>query len=88
MLKTDQMKMLVGAIIGMLEENLAEENDPEVKKGIENYKKQMEELYAQILLSEFMENMMAKMEVMKVHGISCLEIATMQILYILQMVLT
>lgn len=65
MLKTDQMKMLVGAIIGMLEENLAEENDPEVKKGIENYKKQMEELYAQILLSEFMENMMAKMEVME-----------------------
>ena len=65
MLKTDQMKMLVGAIIGMLEENLAEENDPEVKQGIENYKKQMEELYAQILLSEFMENMMAQMEVME-----------------------
>lgn len=63
MLKTDQMKMLVGAIIGMLEENLAEENDPEVKKGIENYKNQMEELYAQILLSEFMENMMKQMEV-------------------------
>ena len=62
MLKTDQMKMLVGAIIGMLEENLSEENDPEVKEGIENYKKQMEELYAQILLSEFMENMMAQME--------------------------
>lgn len=65
MLKTDQMKLLVGAIVGMLEENLAEENDPEVKEGIENYKKQMEELYAQILLSEFMENMMAKMEVME-----------------------
>ena len=62
MLKTDQMKMLVGAIIGMLEENLAEENDPEVKEGIMNYKKQMEELYVQILLSEFMENMMVKME--------------------------
>jgi hypothetical protein len=57
------MKMLVGAIVGMLEENLSEATDPEVKKGIENYKEQMEELYAQILLSEFMENMMEKMEV-------------------------
>jgi ribosomal protein L14E/L6E/L27E len=57
------MKMLVGAIVGMLEENLSEVTDPEVKKGIENYKKEMEELYAQILLSEFMENMMEKMEV-------------------------
>lgn len=65
MLKTGQMKLLVGAAIGMLEENLAEENDPEVKKGMEHYKKQMEELYAQILLSEFMENMMAKMEVVE-----------------------
>jgi hypothetical protein len=63
MLKTDQMKMLVGAIIGMLEENLAEVDDPEVKEGMEHYKKQMEELYAQILLSEFMENMMKEMEV-------------------------
>ena len=32
MLKTGQMKLLVGAAIGMLEANLAEENDPEVKK--------------------------------------------------------
>lgn len=63
MLKTHQMKMLVGAAIGMLEENLAEETNPEVKVEMENYKKQMEELYAQILLSEFMENMMEKMEV-------------------------
>lgn len=63
MLKTDQMKMLVGAIVGMLEENLAEVTDPEVKEGMEHYKKQMEELYAQILLSEFMENMMKEMEV-------------------------
>lgn len=63
MLKTDQMKMLVGAIIGMLEENLSEVTDPEVKEGMEHYKKQMEELYAQILLSEFMENMMKEMEV-------------------------
>ena len=63
MLKTHQMKMLVGATIGMLDENLAEVTDPEVKKGIEEYKEKLEELYAQILLSEFMENMMEKMEV-------------------------
>lgn len=59
MLKTHQMKMLVGATIGMLEENLAEVTDPEVKTEMENYKKQMEELYEQILFAEFMEHMMA-----------------------------
>lgn len=63
MLKTDQMKMLVGAIVGMLEENLAEVDDPEVKVEMEKYKKQMEELYEQILFTEFMENMMKEMEV-------------------------
>lgn len=59
MLKTHQMKMLVGATIGMLEENLAEVNDPKEKEEMENYKKQMEQLYEQILFAEFMEHMMA-----------------------------
>ena len=62
MLKTDQMKMLVGAIVGMLEENLSEVTDPEMKEQMEKYKKQMEELYVQILLSEFMENMMEEVK--------------------------
>lgn len=63
MLKTHQMKLLVGATIGMLEENLAEEVNPEVKAEMENYKKQMEELYEQIMFAEFMEHMMEEAKV-------------------------
>ncbi len=63
MLKTHQMKLLVGATIGMLEENLAEETNPEVKAEMENYKKQLEELYEQILFAEFMEHMMKEVKV-------------------------
>lgn len=55
MLKTGQMELLVGAVIGMLEENLAEENDPKVKEEIMNYKKQMEQLYEQIMMMKFIE---------------------------------
>lgn len=63
MLKTHQMKMIVGATIGMLEENLSEVNDPKEKEEMENYKKQMEQLYEQILFAEFMEHMMEGVEV-------------------------
>lgn len=63
MLKTNQMKLLVGATIGMLEENLSEVNDPEKKQEMENYKAQMEELYEQILFAEFMEHMMEEVKV-------------------------
>ena len=55
MLKTGQMELLVGAVIGMLEENLAEENDPKVKEELMNYKKQMEQLYEQIMMMKFIE---------------------------------
>lgn len=58
MLKLDQMEVLVGATIGMLEENLAEEKDPEMKEEIVKYKEQMEELFGQIKFAQFMEHMM------------------------------
>lgn len=63
MLKTHQMKMLVGATIGILEENLLEEKDPKVKQEIEKYKAEMEELFMQISLAEFMEHMIEGVEV-------------------------
>lgn len=63
MLKTHQMKLLVGAAIGMLMENLEEETNPEVKAKMEEYKTQMEEMYEQILFAEFMEHMMKEEKV-------------------------
>ena len=59
MLKTDQMELLVGAIIGMLEENLAEENDPVKKEEIEKYKNEMEQLFEKIMFMKFIEHMEA-----------------------------
>ena len=55
MLKLHQMELLVGAAIGMLEENLSEEKDPEVKEQIMKYKKQLEEMYEQIMFAKFLE---------------------------------
>jgi hypothetical protein len=59
MLKTEQMEIIVGAVIGMLEENLSEENDPKKKEEIINYKKQMEELYEQIMFIRVIEHLQA-----------------------------
>lgn len=56
MLKLEQMEVLVGATIGMLDENLSEVDDPEVKEEIMNYKKQMENLYEQIMFAKFLED--------------------------------
>lgn len=55
MLKLEQMEVLVGATIGMLDENLSEVDDPKVKEEIMNYKKQMEDLYEQIMFAKFLE---------------------------------
>lgn len=55
MLKLEQMEVLVGATIGMLDENLSEVDDPEVKEEIMKYKKQMEALYEQIMFAKFLE---------------------------------
>lgn len=60
MLKLHQMEVLVGAAIGMLEENLSEEKDPNVREQIENYKKQLEEMYGQIMFAKFLEEVGAK----------------------------
>lgn len=60
MLKLHQMEVLVGAAIGMLEENLSEEKDPNVREQIENYKKQLEEMYGQIMFAKFLEEIGAK----------------------------
>lgn len=60
MLKLHQMEVLVGAAIGMLEENLSEEKDPNVREQIENYKKQLEEMYGQIMFAKFLEEIRAK----------------------------
>ena len=64
MLKLDQMEVLVGATIGMLEENLAELTDPKLKEETEKQKAHMEELFEQIKFAQFMEHMMegVKME--------------------------
>ena len=59
MLKTDQMELIVGAIIGMLEENLAEENDPDKKEEMQNAKKELEELFEKIMFMKFIEHMEA-----------------------------
>lgn len=55
MLKLHQMEVLVGAAIGMLEENLSEVDDPEVKEQIMEYKKQMENLFEQIMFAKLLE---------------------------------
>lgn len=57
MLKLEQMEVLVGATIGMLEENLSEVNDPDVKQEIAKEKKKMEELYEQIMFAKFLEDL-------------------------------
>lgn len=64
MLKLDQMEVLVGATIEMLNENLAEVTDPEVKAETEKQKEHMEELFEQIKFAQFMEYMVegVKME--------------------------
>lgn len=59
MLKTEQMELLVGAVIGMLEENLAEEKDPEKKAEIEKYKKEMEALFEKIMFMKVIEHIEA-----------------------------
>ena len=62
MLKLDQLEVLVGATIGMLEENLAEVDDPEVKEQIEEEKERMVKMFKEIKLAQLMELM--KEEVM------------------------
>lgn len=57
MLKLDQMEVLVGATIGMLEENLSEEKDPAAKEEIVKYKKQMEALYEQIMFAKLLDEL-------------------------------
>lgn len=55
MLKLEQMEVLVGATIEMLNENLSEVDDPEVKEQIMEYKKQMENLFEQIMFAKLLE---------------------------------
>ena len=60
MLKLHQMELLVGAAIGMLEENLSEEKDPNVIEQIEKYKKQLEQMYEQIMFAKFLDEVVSK----------------------------
>lgn len=62
MLKLDQLEVLVGATIEMLNENLAEVDDPEVKEQIEEEKERMVQMFKEIKLAQLMELM--KEEVM------------------------
>lgn len=62
MLKLEQLEVLVGATIGMLEENLAEVDDPEVKEQIEEEKERMVKMFTEIKFAQLMELM--KEEVM------------------------
>lgn len=57
MLKLDQLEVLVGATIEMLNENLAEVDDPEVKEQIEEEKERMVQMFKEIKLARFMELM-------------------------------
>lgn len=62
MLKLEQLEVLVGATIGMLDENLAEVDDPEVKEQIEEEKERMVNMFKEIKFAQLMELM--KEEVM------------------------
>lgn len=61
MLKVNQMKQVVGLVKGMLEQNLYEEQNPEARKQIIEYKNQMEELEKQIEFLEFIEQLEAQL---------------------------
>ena len=62
MLKLEQLEVLVGATIEMLNENLAEVDDPEVKEQIEEEKERMVNMFKEIKFAQLMELM--KEEVM------------------------
>ena len=62
MLKLEQLEVLVGATIAMLDENLAEVDDPEVKEQIEEEKERMVNMFNEIKFAQLMELM--KEEVM------------------------
>lgn len=57
MLKLEQLEVLVGATIGMLEENLAEVDDPEVKEQIEEEKERMVKMFNEIKFAQLLELM-------------------------------
>lgn len=57
MLKLEQLEVLVGATIGMLDDNLAEVNDPEVKEQIEEEKEKLVNMFKEIKLAQLMELM-------------------------------
>ena len=57
MLKLEQLEALVGATIAMLDENLAEVDDPEVKEQIEEEKERMVNMFKEIKLAQLMELM-------------------------------
>lgn len=57
MLKLEQLEVLVGATIEMLNENLAEVDDPEVKEQIEEEKERMVTMFKEIKLAQLMELM-------------------------------
>lgn len=57
MLKLEQLEVLVGATIAMLDENLAEVDDPEVKEQIEEEKERMVKMFNEIKFARFMELM-------------------------------
>lgn len=57
MLKLDQLEVLVGATIEMLNENLAEVDDPEVKEQIEEEKERMVKMFNEIKFAQLMELM-------------------------------
>ena len=62
MLKLEQLEVLVGATIGMLDENLAEVDDPELKEQIEEERERMVKMFTEIKFAQLMELM--KEEVM------------------------
>ena len=62
MLKLEQLEVLVGATIAMLDENLAEVDDPDVKEQIEEEKERMVNMFNEIKFAQLMELM--KEEVM------------------------
>lgn len=57
MLKLEQLEVLVGATIAMLDENLAEVDDPEVKEQIEEEKERMVKMFNEIKFAQLMELM-------------------------------
>ena len=62
MLKLEQLEVLVGATIEMLNENLAEVDDPEVKEQIEEETERMVKMFNEIKFAQLLELM--KEEVM------------------------